>query len=130
MHISLQQNTLIHAMGDLVLGKIVKGVQLAKSFSVMMEETTDVSGKEQATMMARFVDNENVIQEHLIGASAVLRTNSVLTSRGLNLSQVRGQCHDGASNVSGQYQGLHATIRLESPKAVCEHCYAHCFNLE
>ena len=44
------QNDLIHAMGNLVLKKIVEDVKLAKIFTVMMD---DVSGKEQASVMIR-----------------------------------------------------------------------------
>ena len=125
-------------MGNLVLKKIVEDVKLAKIFTVMMDETTDVSGKEQASVMIRFVDTEEIIQERLIGLSAVSRTDSetlfkllkdTLTSHDLNLSQVRGQCYDGASNMSGQYQGLQARVKHESPKALYVHCYAHCLNL-
>ena len=132
------QNDLIHAMGDLVLRNIVEDVKLAKVFTVMMDETTDVSGKEQASIMIRFVDLEDIIQERLIGLSTVSRTDSetlfkllkdTLMSHGLNLSQVRGQCYDGASNMSGRYHGLQARVKLESPKAVYVHCYAHCLNL-
>ena len=91
------QNDLIHAMGD-VFRKIVEDVKLAKIFTVMMDETTDASRKERASIMIRFVDMEDIIQERLIGLSAVSRTDSetlfkllkdILTSHGLNLSQVR-----------------------------------------
>ena len=42
----------------------------------MMDETTDVSGKEQASIIVRFVDSEDIIQERLIGLSAVSRTDA------------------------------------------------------
>ena len=125
------QNDLIHAMGDLVLRNIVEDA------TVMMDKTTDVSGKEQTSIMIRFVDLED-IQERLIDLSTVCRTDSetlfkllkdTLMSHGLNLSQVRGQCYDGASNMSGRHHGLQARVKLESPKVVYVHCYAHCLNL-
>lgn len=59
------QNDLIHSMGDLVLKKIVEDIKLAQIFTIMMDETTDVSGKEQASIVVRFVDSED-IQEHLV----------------------------------------------------------------
>ena len=132
------QNDLIHAMGEIVLKKIVEDVKLANIFTVMMDETTDVSGKEQASIMVKFVDSEEIIQERLIGFSAVPRTDSealskllkdTLASHGLGLSHVRGQCYDGASNMSGQYHGLQARVKVEAPKALYVHCYAHCLNL-
>jgi len=55
------QNDLIYAMGGVVL-KIVEDIKTAKIFTVMMDETTDISGNEQATIIIRFVDNEDSIQ--------------------------------------------------------------------
>ena len=95
-------------MGGLVLKKIVEDIKLAQIFTIMMDDTTDVSGKERASI----VDSEDIIQERLIGLSAVSRTDAhtlftvlkdTLTSHDPSLSQIRGQCYDGASNMSGQY---------------------------
>lgn len=111
------QNDLIHSMGDLVLKKIVEDIKVAQFFTIMMDETTDVAGMEQASMLVRYVDIDDVIQERMIGLSAVSRTDALtlfnllkdtLTNRGLSLTQIRGQCYDGASNMSGQYSGLQA----------------------
>ena len=84
------QNDLIYSMGDLVLKKIVEDIKLAQ---IMMSETTDVSGKEQAPIVVRFVVSEDIVQEHLIGLSAVPRTDAetlfklkdTLISHGLSL---------------------------------------------
>ena len=59
-----------------MLKKIVEGIKTTKIFSIMMDETTDISGNERATIIIRFVDNEESIQEHLIGFSDVSRTDS------------------------------------------------------
>jgi len=40
------QNDLIYTMGRVVLNKRVEDIKMVKIFSVMMDETTDVSGKE------------------------------------------------------------------------------------
>ena len=104
----------------------------------MMDETTDVSAKEQASIIIRFVDSEEVIQERLLSFSDVSRTDSEtlfkllkksLVTHGLRMSQIRGQCYDGAGNMSGGYRGVQARGKEEAPKAVFVHCYAHCLNL-
>ena len=90
-----------------------------------MDETTDVSGKEQAYTVVRFVDSEDIVHERLIGLSAVSKADTetlfkqlkdTLISHDLSLSQIRGQCYDGASKMSGQYSGLQTRLKLESPK--------------
>ena len=62
--------------GGVVLKKIVEDIKTAKVFTVMMDETTDISGNKQATIIIWFADNEESIQEHLIGFSDVSRTDS------------------------------------------------------
>jgi len=42
---------------------------------------------------------------------------------------LRGQCYDGASNMSGSVQGVHTRIQLIQPKALYLHCFAHSLNL-
>ena len=132
------QNDLIFAMGENVLSKITEDVKAAHFFSVMMDETTDVSGNEQVSIMVRFVDNQENIQEHLIGFSAVERANAetlfkllkdTLISHDLNLSNIIGQCYDGASTMMGRYSGVQARVKDEVPHAIIVHCYGHCLNL-
>ena len=132
------QNDFIHAMADNVLKEIVEAIKSAEIFTVMMDETTEVSAKEQAAIVIRFVDSEEVIQERLLSFSDVSRTDSdtlfkllkkSLVTHGLRMSQIRGQCYDGARNMSGGYRGVQARVKEEAPKAVYVHCYAHCLNL-
>ena len=132
------QNDFIHAMADNVLKEIVEAIKSAEIFTVMMAETTDVSTKEQAAIVIRFVDSEEVIQERLLSFSDVSRTDSdtlfkllkkSLVTHGLRMSQISGQCYDGARNMSGGYRGVQARVKEEAPKAVYVHCYAHSLNL-
>lgn len=37
----------------------------------------------------------------------------------------RGQCYDGANNMSGDYTGLQTRIREEEPRAYYTHCAGH-----
>ena len=48
---------------------------------------------------------------------------------GIEFSNMRGQCYDGASNVSGIHTGLQARIKEISPSAIYTHCYADVLNL-
>ena len=82
----------------------------------------------QASIVVTFVDSEDIIQERVIGLSAVSITDAqtllfkllkdTLISHGLSLFQIRGQCYDGASNMSVQYSGLQPRVKMESPKAL------------
>lgn len=52
-----------------------------------------------------------------------------LISRGINCDFLYEQDYDGASNMSGQFQGVQAHIRSKYPKALYVHCAAHSLNL-
>ena len=47
----------------------------------------------------------------------------------IDLSMCRGQCYDGASNMSGAKNGVAAQIATTEKRAVYMHCYAHALNL-
>ena len=78
------------------------------------------------------------IEERLLALRVVDDTTSetlfqtlcdVLRCNKINASKIRGQCYDGASNVSGIRSGLHARIKEVSALALFVHCYAHVLNL-
>lgn len=56
------QNEIISSAGDILLEKIVREINSAKCFSVLADETTDISVKEQLALCVRYVvgSDENV----------------------------------------------------------------------
>jgi len=50
------QNEIISACNDLILAKLVAQVNAAKCFSILADETADVSGTEQFSLYVRYVD--------------------------------------------------------------------------
>jgi len=52
-----------------------------------------------------------------------------LMSFGIDCEFLYGQGYDGASNMSGQFQGVQAHIRVKYPKAIYVHCAVHSLNL-
>jgi hypothetical protein len=47
----------------------------------------------------------------------------------LDIKKLRGQGYDGASNISGRFQGVKARIQQVQPLAIYTHCVAHVHNL-
>ena len=72
------QNDFIQAM---VSENIITQVESAGIYTVMMDETTDTLGKEQDSLILRFVDKEENIQERLISVSCVTKTDAETLSR-------------------------------------------------
>jgi len=84
------------------------GVQL---FSILVDETRDISVNKQMVVALRFVDRKGSVIERIIGIEYVADTSSLslkttiesLFSRyGLSISSLRGQDYDGASNMQGE----------------------------
>ena len=48
---------------------------------------------------------------------------------GLSMDDCRGQCYDGAGNMSGRLNGASSLIRAEHDKAIYVHCMNHRLNL-
>ena len=78
------------------------------------------------------------MEERLLGVILVKETtvevlfNTVcnkVEEYGIEISNLRRQCYDGASNVSEVHTGLQAQIKELSPSALFTHCYAHVLNL-
>ncbi|XP_027941243.1 zinc finger MYM-type protein 1-like [Vigna unguiculata] len=49
----------------------------------------------------------------------------VLSRHNLNVSNIRGQGYDGASNMRGEWNGLQALFLTDCPYAYYVHCFAH-----
>ena len=47
----------------------------------------------------------------------------------LSISNVRGQCYDGAATMSGAKSGVVTRLSAAEPRPVFTHCYGHSLNL-
>ena len=89
-------------------------------------------------LVLRWVDDNLNPHEDFIGlyevpsieANVIVSTISdALIRMNLTLSKVRGQCYDGASNMSGLRNGVARQIKDMEKKALYTHCYGHSLNL-
>ncbi|XP_022858999.1 zinc finger MYM-type protein 1-like [Olea europaea var. sylvestris] len=103
-------------------------------FSILVDESRDNYIKEQMAVVLRFVDKSGQVKEHLLGISHIADTcaqslkdviDAMFSTHGLSISSLRGQGYDGASNMSGEFNGLKALILRENPCAMYVHCFAH-----
>ena len=104
----------------------------------MIDETTDVSNKEQVVVCIRWVDEDLQAHEEFIGLYQVESTaatvligviRDVFTRLNVSMNKIRGQCYDGASAMCGSQGGVATLIQHEEPRAIYIHCYGHALNL-
>jgi len=133
------QNEIIEAIRLVIQNKIVERVKTSKFYSILCDETTDVSTVEQLTLCVRYVDVPNcVIREDFLGFIKMESTTGIaiataiqneLENIGLTFENLRGQGYDGGSNMSGVNNGVQSLILKKQPLAFYTHCLSHCLNL-
>ena len=57
--------------------------------------------------------------------SSLSSIKNVLLHMNAKIADCRGQCYDGASNMSGARKGVAAIITQEESRALHTYCYAH-----
>ena len=131
-------NEMITLMGNTLLRKKLDNIRKAVWYSIIADETRDISNSEQLAICIRWVSPDYVIHEDLIGLVHVPSTESTTLSVAIKdilvrcilpLDQCRGQAYDGAANMMGQLQGVATLLEKEQPSAIRVHCLAHCLNL-
>jgi len=127
----------ITLMSDKVLENILKEVQTAKYFSIIVDSTPDISHTDQLSFVIRYVLDGYPKERFMCflentGHKSEQLADSVLTTLALyniDLANLRGQSYDNASNMSGAYSGLQARIKEVNPLAEYSPCAAHSLNL-
>lgn len=116
----------------------LKEIKAAHFIALMLDETSDIARLEQVSISIRIVSDNLSIREIFGGFYDTKNTKSetiyalvkrVFAECGLDMKKLRGQCYDGASNVSGKISGLQIRFRKEEPRAIFVHCNAHKLNL-
>ncbi|XP_045478380.1 uncharacterized protein LOC123683377 [Harmonia axyridis] len=118
------ENEIILTINDIMLKKLVEMVNSAKCFTVLADETTDISTQEQASIGVRYLYNNDIKEDFLqfVPVSDLTgKTVSDLTGKnlatvilkslrefGIDTKYLRGQGYDGASAMSGKFNGAQA----------------------
>ena len=97
-------------------------------FSLMADECTDASNKEQLAICLRHVDQfchiPNIFSDTLVSV-----IKDVLLRMNLSLFKCRGQRYDGAGTMVGCRNGVAAQLLADVPSAHLTHCYGHTMHL-
>ncbi|XP_024990595.1 zinc finger MYM-type protein 1-like [Cynara cardunculus var. scolymus] len=123
------QKDLVTCFGEEVLKGVIREIG-DDVFALLVDESSDVSRKEQIAVVLRFVDKVGVVQERFVGIVHVMDTSAVslksvldglFAKHGLSFTKVRGQGYDGASNMSGKFNGLKALILSDNDSLQKKH---------
>ena len=112
------QRDIVQCFAKEVLHAILKEIG-DDVFCLLVDESRDVSWKEQVAVVLRYVDKCGIVKERFVGLVHVTETTSAYLKSSidelfadlkLSLKQVRGQGYDGASNMRGEFNGLQSLI--------------------
>ena len=132
------QNELLDIMARQVLSSKLDEIRMNGIFSIMCDEYTDCSNKEQMSFCVRTVDEGFEANEVFLGFYEVHNIKSdtlvaaikdILLRLNLPIDKCRGQTYDGASNMFGKRSGVATQISSLQPKALPTHCYGHSLSL-
>jgi Domain of unknown function (DUF4371) len=116
------QKKIVHAAAKLTIKTITDEIR-NDFFIILVDESCDVSKKEQMTLVIRYVTRVGNVVEHFLGVVHIEDTSTqllketiifLLDKNKLNLSRVRGQGYDGASNMRGEFNGFKSLILREN----------------
>ncbi|XP_062218173.1 uncharacterized protein LOC133918342 [Phragmites australis] len=127
------QKDIVHCFAMEILDSILEEIG-NDVFCLLVDESRDVSSKEQMAVVLRYVDKYGIVKERFVGLVHVKETTSaslksyidaLFVKYNLSLKQLRGQGYDGASNMRGEFNGLQSLIMRENNSAYYVHCFAH-----
>ena len=126
---------MVRVIGEKIRSIIISEVGEARYFSVLVDETKDLSKKEQLAILIRYV-HDGIIKERAIGTyhmmdltAESLAQKIIKELSSLDIQLCVAQCYDGASVMRGNVRGVQALIREKVPHAAYIHCHAHRLNL-
>ncbi|XP_065658433.1 zinc finger MYM-type protein 1-like [Hydra vulgaris] len=129
-------NKVILAILELIRRKI-KGELGDKQFSIQVGSTQDIGSTDQAAVCIRYVFKSEV-KERLFAVLEVKNSSGkgiykllkkYFDDHLINFKNIVGESFDGAANMRGDFNGLHAYIKKENKNSIYIWCYAHILNL-
>lgn len=131
------QNEIIGACNDILLKKLANMINSAKCFTILADETTDISTLEQLSIGVRYIYEKQIREDFLqfvpvydlTGKSLAKTILASLKNFGIKTEYLRGQGYDGASSMSGKFNGTKSFVQEAHPTAVYVHCASHSLNL-
>ena len=134
------QNEVIKLFALETVRKVIARIKESECnfFSILADESSDVSRKEQLVICIRWVDSNLECHEDFLAITPIQKATAkdisvtildFLTTAGLDIQLCRGQCYDGASVMRGQKNGVATIIKDINSKCMYIHCHGHSLNL-
>ncbi|XP_047493411.1 SCAN domain-containing protein 3-like [Penaeus chinensis] len=114
--------------------QVVNKLKASQSFSLQVDESTDISGQAQLVSFVRYIEVDDIkehilfckkLEEHTTGEAIFNVINQFFTEQGLSWKSCMSMCTDAAASMTGKVKGLVARIKKENPDVEWTHCIIH-----
>ena len=145
------QNKLVSIISQQITKSIVIAIEQCRAWAIIVDTTSDVTSCEQVSICVRIVHINGTVSEHLLAiqnANSTTAENvfdllfSTLQSKGASFNKLVAQAYDGASNMSGCFNGLQVVDKFQcylctllcpyiesSVVRYCGCCHRHCLGI-
>ena len=133
------QSKIINIIGKEISSVIVQKIQNRKAWALIADTTPDVTHIEQLSICVRLVTQIGECSENILSCQKASGTTAhdlytaittVLESQNVTFEKLVAQTYNGASSMSGCYNGLQAIVKENiGSHVIYIHCYAHALNL-
>ena len=124
---------LLNSISHCIEEDLLTRLKSSRFISVMADESTDVSSKEEVSICGRWLESGKPV-EHFLGIiHARVVTAEALThyllqflqDKGIPIQKLRGLGFDGTNTMSGNKSGVQIRMRCHAPSALFVHCRCH-----
>ena len=128
------KTTALHNM----LRQIIESLEQTSFITFMVEETIDISNKEQVVFCLRWFDHEFEVHEEFIALHAIDSTyashifaviKAVLTQLHIPINNIRGNAMTELQLWQAPNLEFAKLVLAELARAIYTHCYGHALNL-
>ena len=136
------QNELLNIMATAVLNEILKCIEAAKYYAIILDCTPDMSHQEQMSLTVRCLSDGHLappgVYEHFIkfmkvesstGEDLCKTLLNSLKELNLDMKDIQGQGYDNGSNMKGHISGVQARLLKDNSRAFFVPCACHNYNL-
>lgn len=133
------QNEIIDICGTAIKADLVRDIKKAYAYSILADESADISGKEQLSIGVRFFDvDKMIIREEFLGFIVLIAMDAhtiataihkFIVNEGLDENKCVGQGYDGCATMAGKVGGVAKLLKEKFHKALYFHCASHRLNL-
>lgn len=141
-HTTYEHNTSIQDFQDCIVSvienEVLEKVSKSKKFSIMIDESTDISVKQNMICYVRVLEYDScgnaTPQTYFLGLSELYRANAegiyskvvdMLKNKGIDLLNLCSVSTDGASVMVGNKSGVVTKLKNSVPGVLATHCIAH-----